>query len=515
MQTTRKRRLIAVTSPLTSGFHQAERDAPVAHTGLGVLRGAWIDGVAAFLGVPYALPPVGALRLAPASPVQSWKGQFDATRHGPISPQPPPRLRAIMGNSAPTAQDENCLTLTIRTPAPDAKARPVIVWLHGGAWISGSGSGQDTTRLVCEGDLVVVGVNYRLGALGWLHRSGIVDAEAGISDMIAALSWVRDHIAGFGGDPANVTVMGHSAGATSIGRLLMLPEARRLFRRVIMQSSAFGRGFYPSSVATQQGDRFLRLLDIDPDARDALQRLRAIPVPRILQAQSDFTRANARFGWNTPPFMPVSPVEMTEADTLATIADGATGRSELGAKDLLIGANADEMHAFFVPDPAMVDPPADLVIARFGGEAKLAHYRARRPGGTAMDVLADLGTDEIYLRPAMRLADAVSARGGNVYAYFFDWAPPVSRTKSCHTIELPFVFGTLESQLELPTLAGGDAAQMAGLSSAMLHGWAAFARFGAPAHAGLPAWPRYDAARRPTMRFGTRIGIVNDPAGLG
>ena len=505
-----------MTLPLISTSRQAEKDAPVAHTALGVLRGTWIDGVAAFLGVPYASPPVGPLRFAPASPARPWSGQFDATRHGPISPQPPPRLSAIMGNSAPRPQDEDCLTLTIRTPAPDAKARPVVVWLHGGAWISGSGSDdrQDGTRLACEGDLVVVGVNYRLGALGWLHRSGIVDAEAGTSDMIAALSWVHDHIAGFGGDPANVTIMGQSAGAMSIGRLLMLPEARGLFGRVIMQSSGLGRGFYPSSVATERGDQFLRLLDIDPHANDALQRLRAIPVPRILQAQSDFARANARFGWNTPPFMPVSPVEMTEVETLAVIADGVTSGSDFGGKDVLIGANADEMHAFFAPDPAMVDPPAASVTARFGGEAMHAHYRARRPGGTAMDLLADLGTDETYLRPTMRLADAVATRGGNAYAYFFDWAPPTSRMKSCHTIELPFVFGTLESQRDLPILAGGDAAQMADLSTAMRRAWAAFARFGNPAHGGVPTWPRYDVTRRPTMRFGTRIGVINDPAGL-
>ena len=190
-------------------------DEPVAQTALGNLRGVFTDGVAAFRGVPYAAPPIGELRFAPAAPVRAWTGLRDATRHGPIAPQLPSRLSVAMGNFS-RPHDEDCLTLTICTPAPDGKARPVLVWLHGGAWISGAGSldWYDGARLAREGDLVFVGVNYRLGALGWLHRPGIVDAEAGTSDMIAALAWVRDHIAGFGGDPASVTVMGQSAGAT-------------------------------------------------------------------------------------------------------------------------------------------------------------------------------------------------------------------------------------------------------------------------------------------------------------
>ena len=156
-------------------------DAPVAHTSLGDLRGVFRDGIAAFHGVPYAEPPIGELRFAPAAPVLAWSGLRDATRHGPIAPQPPPRLSAAGWGGSTRPQDEDCLTLTICTPAPDAKARPVVVWLHGGAWISGAGSLDrlDGSRLAREGDLVFVGVNYRLGALGWLHRPGIVDAEAG------------------------------------------------------------------------------------------------------------------------------------------------------------------------------------------------------------------------------------------------------------------------------------------------------------------------------------------------
>jgi para-nitrobenzyl esterase len=505
-----------MTVPLKTTAPPGKQDAPVARTTLGDLCGLFLNGVAAFHGVPYAAPPVGELRFAPAAPVHPWIGQLDATRHGPIAPQLQAPLRVgVEENNSP--QDEDCLTLTIRTPAADAKGRPVLVWLHGGAWVVGSGSDAryDGTRLAREGDLVVVGVNYRLGVLGWLHRPGIVSAQAGISDMIAALAWVRDHIAGFGGDPANVTIMGQSAGAGSIGRLLMLPEARGLFRRVIIQSGGFGRGFFTPAVAAERGDQLLRLLDIDPQGGDALARLRAVEVPRILQAQGRFARANARFAWNTPPFMPVAPSAMTQADLLAGIADGVCSGGEFGGKDVLIGATADEMHAFYAADPTMENPPGDAVVARFGGEAILARYRARRPGATAMDLLADLGTDETYLQPTMRLAEAVTARGGNAYAYYFDWASPTSRFRSCHTIELPFVFGTLDIYREAPMLAGGDQKQMADLSTAMRRAWIAFVRDGTPEHDALPSWPRYDAATRPAMRFGTRIGIVGDPAGLG
>jgi para-nitrobenzyl esterase len=478
-------------------------DAPVAHTSLGVLRGAWHDGIAAFRGVPYAAPPVGALRFAPAAPAQRWDGQRDATRHGPIAPQLPSRLRNAMGDVV-RSQDEDCLTLTICTPAPDGKARPVLVWLHGGAWISGAGSldWYDGARLAREGDIVFVGVNYRLGALGWLHRPGMVDEEAGTSDMIAALAWVRDHIAGFGGDPHCVTLMGQSAGATSIGKLLTLPDARGLFHRVIMQSGGFGRGAYTSEMASTRADQFLRLLDIDPESADALARLRAVDVPRLLSAQGELARANARFGQTMPMFMPVLPSAMTQAEMLGAIAAGATG------KDLLIGATADEVHAFFAADPAMQNPPADAL-------ATLSQYRARRPGASGLDLLADRATEETFVLPAMRLAEAVARRGGNAYAYLLDWAPAGSRFRSCHCIDLPFVFGTFEAWRDAPMLAGGDPAQMADLSAAMRRAWIAFARTGEPGHDAMPDWPRHGAQRRPTMRFGVRIGVVGDPAGLG
>jgi para-nitrobenzyl esterase len=231
-------------------------------------------------------------------------------------------------------------------------------------------------------------------------------------------------------------------------------------------------------------------------------------VPRLLAAQGELARINARFAQTTTMFMPVLPSAMSDAEMLGAIADGA------GGKAVLIGATADEVHAFFAANLAMQDPPNDAVIARFGGGDVLARYRGRRPGGSAMDLLADLGTDETFLLPAMQLAEAVARRGGCAYAYVFDWASPGSRFGSCHCIDLPFVFGTFAAWSDAPMLAGGDAAKMAALSAVMRRAWIEFVRSGDPAHEAMPAWPRHDVACRQTMRLGSRIGVVGDPTGL-
>ncbi len=204
--------------------------------------------------------------------------------------------------------------------------------------------------------------------------------------------------------------------------MLRLPEARALFHRAIMQSGGFGRGAYTSAMASERADQLLRLLDIDPQAADALTRLRAVEVPRVLAAQGELARINARFAQTTTMFMPVLPSAMSDAEMFGAIADGADGKA------VLIGATADEVHAFFAANPAMQDPPNDAVVARFGGESmRWRGIAARRPGGSAMDLLADLGTDETFLLPAMQLAEAIARRGGSAYAYVFDWAPPGSR----------------------------------------------------------------------------------------
>jgi para-nitrobenzyl esterase len=482
----------------------------LAHTTSGTLQGTIEGGAVAFRAVPYAAAPIGAARFAPPAPPAPWSGVRDATRDGPVAPQAPSRLRDAMGDFS-AAQDEDCLTLTIWTPHADTAARPVLVWLHGGAWSSGAGSlaWYDGGRLAAEQNIVVVGVNYRLGALGYLHVPGISPGNLGTMDQIAALRWVRDNICAFGGDPALVTVAGQSAGAASIGRMIADPDARKLFRRAIMQSGGFGRGPLSRRAAAEIGRDYVRLLDIDPDASDALARIRDIPVDRLIAAQGALARALARFAETTPPFMPLVETEMSEIALIETIAEAA------GDLDIMIGTTRDEVHAFFAANPAMADPPDAAVQARFaslaGSATAIETYRSRRPGATKMDLLADLGTDHTFAWPSFRLAETMAGRGARVHAYRFDWAAPRGRFQACHCIELPFVFGTFDAWTDAPMLAGGAPARMEALSATMRAHWGRFIREGAPGD----TWPRHDPQGRLTMLFGDLCGPVGDPVGLG
>lgn len=473
----------------------------IARTALGDLQGIEEHGINIFRAVPYAAPPIGDRRFAPPQPPPAWTGLRDASRHGPIAPQMPSRLRAAMGDFD-RPQHEDCLTLTIWSPAT-AGSRPVLIWLHGGAWISGAGSldWYDGSRLAREGDMVVVGVNHRLGALGFLCLPGVADGNLGWQDQVAALRWVGTHIAGFGGDPERIAMAGQSAGAASIGLMLADPEARNLFRRAILQSGGFGRPPLTPAQATETGEAFVRTLHLDPDDGDLPKRLRETPVPEILTAQAQLGRAKARFGETMPPFPPV-------AQRPGNPAQGAAG------KQVLIGATREECHAFFAADPAMASPDPARVAERFaaltGSADTLARYQARRPGGSLMDWLADVTSDHTFLWPAMRMAGAMAASGAAVQAYQFDWAPPGSRFKACHCIELPFVFGNLDAWPGAEMLAGADRAEMEGLSACVRRAWIDFVRDGTAGE----DWPQYRNEERWTMRLGRVTEPALDPAGL-
>jgi para-nitrobenzyl esterase len=458
--------------------------SPLARTALGTLSGLERDGVALFLGVPFALPPTGTRRFRRAQAVPAWSGTRDATRHGPIAPQAAARLAAAMG-SYTRRQDEDCLTLTIATPAPDEKRRPVMVWLHGGAFTTGAGSldwysGSNLARL---GDIVVVGINYRLGALGFLCHGNIADGNLGIDDQRMALRWVRENIAAFGGDPARVTLVGQSAGGGAIAALLLDPEARGLFERAILQSPMLPHPPVPRAAAEKRGDRYLALLDADP---------RTASVEQILDAQAKFTRAWVGDGAVWPPFAPNVPEAMTAAAFTDAIADASVD------KPLLIGWTREEFGAFFGADPVMQALDAGgagaHVKAVAGDASALEPYR--KSGSRPVDWLASFLCDHVFALPSQRFGAALAARGGKVWSYRFDWAPPDTPFRACHCLDLPFIFGNWDGAWRgAPMLAGGDPGEMAALSRAMQRPWIDFVR------EGQPGWPARGADEETYMRF--------------
>jgi para-nitrobenzyl esterase len=483
-----------------------EKTGTVAQTALGTIEGVWKNGVALFRGVPFAAPPIGSRRFAAPEPVEPWSGVRNARDPAPIAPQMPARLRLVMGDFTRPASEDS-LTLTIATPAADRKRRPVLVWLHGGAFMTGAGSldWYDGTRFAQAHDTVVVGVNYRLGPLGWLKLDGVSPGNLGLRDQIAALEWVGQHIAAFGGDPESVTVAGQSAGGISVFALMANGNARRLFRRAIIQSGPLH--LLPSAAeAEQTGARYLEAAGVEPSA------LRQLPPAALLEAQMKLLRAGARFGDASPPFLPIRDGELIPHDPWAAAVGAAR---EI---DVVIGWTRDEMSAFFAPDPEVNSASMEKVEAAIGNAAGpgadelLALSRRRRPGATPAALLDMAITDLTFVGPTIAFAERLAESGRPAWLYRFDWSAPGNKAGACHCIELPFMFANFESW-DAPMLAGGDSQEMAAIANVMQKAWASFVRNGDPNHDALPTWPPYAPERRATLRFDRIIDVAGDLAG--
>ncbi|GHO90671.1 para-nitrobenzyl esterase [Reticulibacter mediterranei] len=483
--------------------------SPIARTALGDLLGVHHAGGLQFRGVPYAEPPLGERRFAPPYPLSAWTGLRDASQHGPIPPQPPSRLRNVMGDLT-RPQSEDCLMLTISTPALDTRSRPVLVWLHGGGYLSGAGSldWYDGTRLSREGDMVVVGVNYRLGPLGFLYQPEISDGKSGLLDVIAALQWVQQHIRSFGGDPNRVTVAGQSAGAHMIMCLLAWPDTRNLFQRAILQSAPAGLPPFSEAAALEYGNRFLDLLQIERgQTEEVAVRLKAETPTRLIEAMGELARRTTHFAQIAPPFMPV----IDEISAPERFLEAAAAGAGVAGIDLIIGTTREEAHAFFSSgvDETLI---AERFAALAGSTNALEHYRYRRPGASLTALLSDLVTDTTFLFPSLRFAEAASGAGARSFVYQFDWSPPTSPLQACHCLELPFVFGNLDDWHDAPMLQGTDPDMFAALSGAVRAAWIRFVQKGDPS-ASVP-WPFYKADGRQTMRWASHLGPVGDPAGI-
>ncbi len=477
-------------------------------TAAGTLRGRLHDGLRVFHAVPYAAAPVGPLRFAAPAAPPAWDGIREAGSPGPIAPQLPSRLSLAMGD-IDQGQDEDCLSVTVWTPAAPAAPRPVLVWFHGGGYISGAGDlpWYDGATLAREGDLVVVNVNYRIGALGYLYAPGVSPGNLGLLDQRAALDWVQGHIASFGGDPSQVTVMGQSAGAHSIALLLARPgeTAAPPFQRAILQSAPLGLALHEPAEAALTGAVFLRALGIEPDAPDARERACAASTAEILQAQVAalrFMLAKAAPGDPAAlPFLPLA--DGVVAPSAAEMVPAM--RAAAARVDVLAGVTRDEANVFYYGVEALRDLTEAPIPA-----ADRARLAARRPGASAAQLLADYASEETFGRPSLAWATDAARAGRQTYVYQFDWQSPHPGLGAGHCLELPFVFGTAAAFADAPMLAGADAAQVEALSAQLRGCWLGFTRSGNPNHAGVPTWPAFESTRQATMRFDTVSGAVGD-----
>lgn len=482
---------------------------PQVSTTHGVVRGATAGGAhERYLGIPFARPPVGDQRFLAPGPVEPWSGVRDATRPGAAAPQDPfvPRRFRAQG-----PESEDCLSLNVWTPAADGGRRPVLFWIHGGGFSHGWGAQPhyDGGPLAERGDVVVVTTNYRLGALGYLHLGAHggeawgAATNAGQLDQIAALQWVHDNIEAFGGDPANVTIFGQSAGGVAVSTLLAMPAARPLFAKAIAQSGTANR-LGDTERAAITASAFLDRVGIPDGDRDAL---RTVPVDAILQAQGARGALSPAIDGDTLPRRP-----------LDAIRDG-----EVADVPLMIGTARDEQKLYVEAErPSLERGEIERQIAQWlprGAADRAAEvvevYRASRAArglpSSDHDVSDAVATASRFRMPALRMAEAAQAHQAQTFVYQVDWESPArgGTLGACHGIEIPFVFGTVGRGADDRMSGSGPDADR--LAHQMMDAWVAFARSGDPSHDGIGTWPGYDPAERHTMVFGRESGVEAAP----
>lgn len=468
----------------------------------GKLQGVQIDGVFAWKGIPYAKPPVGPLRFRAPERPDSWEGIRDASSFAPVAPQPQSEIMEFFGNDV-SNMSEDCLYLNVWSPGADDKRRPVMVWIHGGAFVAGSGSSQwyDGASFASQGDVVVVTINYRLGVLGFLHLGEIGGEEyatsgnCGILDQVAALHWVQENIAAFGGDPNNVTIFGESAGAMSVGVLLGMPSAQGLFQKAILQSGA-AANVHSSSTATKVASGLLAALKVEPEN---LFKLEEMPVENLIQASQLL------------PMMSLGPV--VDGVSLPKHPQQAAAEGLAQEVAVLIGTNKDEYNIFSVFDPEwnVADDAkvAALFEKTFGPLVPVISKHFDSP--LNQELFNKLMTISIFTHPAQMLAELQAKHGAPVWMYRFDWETPVfgGVLKATHALEIPFVWNTLDKP-NTENFTGSSPERQA-VANQMHQAWINFARNGNPNTEDLPEWPTYDASNRSTMIFNLESEVVNDP----
>ncbi len=477
-------------------------------TAQGIVEGETLGRIAVFRGIPYALPPSGARRFKPAEPPASWAGIRPAIDMSAACPQ---SVDGDITENNSAVISEDCLALNVWTPRVDAKKRPVLFWIHGGAYVVGSSRNTwyDGAHLAARGDVVVVTINYRLGAWGFLSLSWFGpeyrdSANVGLLDEIAALGWVRKNIGRFGGDPDRVTIFGESAGASSVGALLAMPASEGLFSRAILESGI------PSARTVEGFDKQNRLAKqfLEIAGVRSPSELESKSMAELLHFQQTLFTTHGDLG----TFVPSIDGHSIPEQPFAVVAEGRGHRVPI-----MIGTTAEEMRYFStVEDLGLERKPRALLLEQLSAivgeraQAVLNTYQTLYPkwGDTVVQVASDL----IMRLPSIRMAESAGAHQP-VFMYLFTYRSNsiYQNYGSAHAMELPFVFGTVDAP-EAIAFTGRDPIRHE-LSEKMMDAWVAFARTGNPTAANAPAWPAYDAIARQTMEFGPRSEVVSDPLG--
>lgn len=482
------------------------RSRPEVRASAGTLHGRWEGGVAVFRGIPFAEPPVGALRLAAPRPVRRWDGAREAASFGP----PPPQATAFgMDRVAREAAGDDWLTLNVWSAEPGpAAGLPVMVWIHGGAYAIGMSSlpEYDGGRLARDGGVVVVTFNYRVGIEGFGQIEG-APANRGLLDQIAALEWVRDNIGAFGGDPDRVTVFGESAGGGSVAALLAMPRAGGLFGRAVAQS-AQGTFFSPE-LAADIASSCAADLGLRPTMADL-----STVAPARLSATGDAIGARmakegrrwGQVGYRSIPFSPVVEADSLPVTPWRALADGA-GRDI----ELLVGHTRDEQRLFSALDGTLgrvTEEQAETALRTLGpGPGPGRRYREGFPTAGPDELYELVNSDWAFRMPTLHLAEAQAAAGGRAHVYELTWPAPGMGgiLGACHGLDVPLVFGNLDRGQPAVLIGERPNSEAEVLSARMRGAWTAFA-----AH-GDPGWIAYDTDRRLVQIFDARPTIATYP----
>lgn len=497
---------------------------PPAGTRQGPIAGGstTTPGVQAFLGLPYAAPPVGDLRFAPPQPPASWSERREARAFGPTAIQnpslsavnPTSELGKALQQAFPAradveAQSEDCLYLNVWSRAPGAMGArmPVMVWLHGGGFAYGSGQWPmyDGARLAAQG-AVVVSVNHRLNVFGYLDLPEVEGSgNAGMLDLVAALEWVRDNIRFFGGDPDNVTIFGESGGGAKVSYLLAMPKAKGLFHRAIIQSGPGVKAVPRDRAAALRADLYKELGLAEGDVAG----LRALPVDKLLAAARAAEARQPGAGFDRSGFSPVAGDSVLPSQPWDPKAPDT-------ARDVpvLIGINKDEMTLFMASAPwfGRLDEAGleKMAAAMLGPKAPsvLAALKKDFPTDTPTYRATHLATYGRMFAGSVEIAERKAAQGGaSAWFYLLEWETPVGPFRSPHMLEVPLAFDTVESSRVF--LGPGPEPQV--MAKQMSAAWLAFARTGNPNTPVLPKWPPYEPTKRATMVFNLTSRVVDDP----